>query len=270
MIAKPSPVGCGVSRKRGQGARALSERQREVIPWRLGKRIPHNSGSRRRIENNPLVEGAEPGSMVCLCRGLARLDVGCVRLHRFPAHHAPDRAGVWCVDDGCDVCFHDYALDAAGGRNCFRLDWRSDRPQKAFDDRDLGLLALQFRRRLLAYLHVSIHGTSNPRIVHGRRMAGRLRACDGNLAHTVTGAHERSAARFLGPRFSAVVRDLRTVLQFNRLARHAVGRGVASSRGALCALLRQGTGGLDRKPSQPARTTTRGQSAAGSESSSAG
>ena len=141
-----------------------------------------------------------------------------------------------------DVRVHDHLVDASCGGHRLGLAVRPDRTQDAADDRDPRLFAVQFRRRPVADLHVPVRRPRHPRLLHGRGMAGRLRPGDGNLAAALARADRRHPAGILGHRLPDVLRHLRPVLQFDRLARHADGRRAAGAGGRLCALLRQGAG----------------------------
>ena len=85
---------------------------------------------------DPVVEGADQGSMASLVRRLARLDAGRLRLHDLPADHAADREGIRRAADRGDGGVHDHPVDAAGGRHRLGLARRSDRAQDAADDLD--------------------------------------------------------------------------------------------------------------------------------------
>ncbi len=158
-----------------------------------------------------------------------------------------------------DVRVHDHPLDAPVRSHRVRLAWRPHRPQDAADDRDPRLFAVQPRRRPRADLHVPVHRPRHPRLLHGRRVAGRIGAGDGNLARTLPRHHGRHPARLLGHRLHDVVRHLWPVLRHDRLARHDDRRRAARARGRLYPLLRQGTRNLAGEP-PPANAKTHARS----------
>ena len=108
---------------------------------------------------------------------LARLDLGCLRLHDFPVDHAADLAGVSRAADRGDGGFHDDLVDAAGRRNGLRLARRSDRTQEAADDLD----RLVFGR-----------ATSSPRF---RRRSGSC-FCSGRCSASAWVPNGRAARRW--------------------------------------------------------------------------
>src|SRR6516225_3163230 len=89
-------------------------------------------------------------------------------------------------------------------------------------------------------------------------MAGRRGTGDGDLATALTRLHEWSFTRLVEYWFSAVERDLRSLLRLDRLARHVVGRCTAGSLDYLRPLFRQGARSLGEKPATAARPEARG------------
>jgi Major Facilitator Superfamily len=78
----------------------------------------------------------------------------------------------------------------------------------------------------------------------GRRMAGRWRTRDGDVAGTFARLHGRRPARLMGTWLHAVERRLWLVLCLYRLARHAVDRRFARAFRFLCTQIRQGAADL--------------------------
>ena len=209
-----------------------------------------------------MVERTYEGSVVRLYRCMVGVDARCVRFHRVPADHAGDRAVFRRIDAASDLRVHDHFVDASPGCHRVRLAGRSDRPQDTADDRDPRLFAVQLRRGPGADLHFPVRCPRHPRLLHGRGMARRLGAGDGNLAAAFARLHGRGAARLLGHRLPDVVRDLRSVLHVDRLARDADRWRAAGPGGRLCAHLRQGARGLGGESPPATPRQPRGQGAA--------
>ena len=200
--------------------------------------------------------------MAGLGRRLARLDVGRLRFHNFPADHVADLAGVQRPADGRHRGFHPHPVDAPGRRHRRRLACRPDRAQDAADDLDRVVFSVQLHRRVFTdfLVPVSVPGVARHR--HGGGMALRSRIGDGKLADPLARFYGRRPAILVGPRRPAVQRRLRPALYFDRLARPADDRRPAGVVDRLCPPLCQRAAGLGRKPPVAAPTAARGQGAA--------
>jgi hypothetical protein len=121
------------------------------------------------------------------------------------------------------------AVAEAAGRLGLGVARGSGRAKDPADDLDTVVFAEQLRSWLLADFHLSLPVSRPARHRHGRRMAGRRRTSDGDLAGTFARLHGRSPARLMGSGLHAVERHLRPILRLSRLARHAVDRRVAGA-----------------------------------------
>src|SRR5271165_65774 len=239
------------SRAGGVGS-ALAE------PRGQGGHIGNEHSRRNQNQPNSLVEGADERPVVRLGGLLARLDLGCVRLHDVPADHGADLAGIRRAADRGRVFAERDFVAAARRRSRLGMARRPDRAQDAADDLDPVVFDLQFHRRLLADVWVSL---SVPRAAghrHGRGMAGRRGSRDGVLAGALPRVHERDAAGLVEPRISSGQPDLWVGVQCNRLARLADDRSPSRPFGRLCALLCQRAAGVAGEPPAPARRAARG------------
>src|SRR5689334_23050794 len=205
-----------------------------------------------------MVEGADEGPVVRLDRLLARLDVGCVRLHDVPVDHGADLAGIRRAADRGRVFAERDLVAAAGRGGWLGMAGRPDRPQDAADDLDPVVFDLQLHRRLFADVRVPVFVPRVARHRHGCRMARRRGSRNGVLAGALPGLYERAAAGLVEPRVPLGQSDLWARVQCNRLAWVADDRGPSGPFGRLCTILCQRAAGLAGEPPAPARRETRG------------
>jgi hypothetical protein len=175
---------------------------------------------------------------------MARVDARCLRLHLVPADHGANFTGISCPFDRCSVRAVGDVVAEAGWRRRLRLARRPGRAQDPADDLDPVVFAQQFRGGLLANFHLSVPVPRAARHWHGRRMAGRWRTRNGDVAGTFARLHGWRPARLMGTWLYAVERRLWLVLCLYRLARHAVDRCFARAFRFLCTQIRQGAADL--------------------------
>src|SRR6516162_1106441 len=145
-----------------------------------------------------MVEGADQGPMASVVRRLARLDVGRLRFHDFPADHVADFAGVQCSADRSDRGFHFDLVDAAGRCDRVGLARRPDRAQDPADGLDRLVFAVQLHCQLFSGFLVSVPVSRTARHRHGSGMAVRRGAGDGAMAGPLARLYGRGAAGLVG------------------------------------------------------------------------
>ena len=133
--------------------------------------------------------------MVRLHRRLARLDVGCVRLHGISVPARADRQGISCRPHIGRAGRFDDHVDALCRRRLRRLDGRPAGPPRAADDLDPVVFGVQLHRRILSDLPVPAGVPHASGHWHGRRVARRRGAGDRELARPLPRSHGIRSAR---------------------------------------------------------------------------
>ena len=158
----------------------------------------NNVGIRLGCGQSAVVERTHQRPMVRLFRRMDGMDAGCVRLHRLPAHHGADRAGVWRSDHRSDRGLLGHPGHAARWCDSLRLVGRPFGTPGTADDFDPVVFGVQFACRALADLHLPVRDPGAAGHRDGGGVASRRGAGDGILAGPLTWTDVRSVAGIVG------------------------------------------------------------------------